>query len=341
MQGNETPRRSQASGLNLPSRNQTLPAVEQRTLEQLLGLPNQSNSPHNWPNNALNSTGINVAQGSDLVLRPDKVSHIIHNWKVRFSGESRGMSVDNFLYRVEALTNQTLNGNFEILCDHISTLFDAKANDWFWRYHRSVPSIKWPDLCSALRKQYKDSRTDIDLREMIRDRKQKCNENFDAFYESVIDISDRLVEPLSENILVEILRRNLLPEIQHEILNLKIYSVSELRDICRRREFFLQDIGRRQNLIKSVPFVKRQIHELDEEPAPPEEDEISAIALACWNCRQPGHRYQDCLEDRQVFCYGCGMANVYKPKCTNCSSKNFKSSALKSAHRQNQSTGTD
>lgn len=155
---------------------------------------------------------------------------------MKFSADLRGMSVDNFIYRVEALTNQTLNGNFDLLCNHISTLFDA--NDWFWRYHQSVQSIKWSLLRDALRKYYKDSRTDIDLREMIRDRKQKGNENFDSFYELIIEISDRLSEPLSERVLVEILRRNLLPEIQHEILNFKVNTVSELRDICRRREFF-------------------------------------------------------------------------------------------------------
>ena len=94
---------------------------------------------------------------------------------------------------------------------------------------------------------------------MIRDRKQKMGESFDEFYEAVVNISDRLTEPLSENILVEILRRNLLPEIQHEILNLTIKSVSDLRDVCRRREFFLQDVSRKQTFPK--PFVRKQVHE--------------------------------------------------------------------------------
>lgn len=261
---------------------------------------------------------------------------------MKFSGDLRGMSVDNFIYRVEALTNQTLNSNFDLLCDHISTLFDGKANDWFWRYHQSAQTIKWPQLREALRKQYKDTRTDIDLREMIRDRKQKYNENFDTFYEAVIEISDRLSEPLSEKILVEILRRNLLPEIQHEILILKVKSVSELRDICRRREFFLQDIRTKQNLPKTFPFVKKQIHEIEEDSFP-EEENVSGISLVCWNCRKSGHRYQDCLEDRQVFCYGCGLAKVYKSNCVKCNSnsKNLPPCALKSAHNRNQSTSTE
>lgn len=106
--------------------------MEQQSLEGLLGLPS-SNTNMNRGNLSFNNSGSNLSS-----IRPDKIGHIIHNWKIRFSGELRGMSVDNFLYRVEALTIQTLNGNFNLLCDHISTLFDGKANDWFWRYHHSV-----------------------------------------------------------------------------------------------------------------------------------------------------------------------------------------------------------
>lgn len=38
--------------------------------------------------------------------------HIINNWKVKFIEDSRGMSVNNFLYRIDALTRQTLNEKF-------------------------------------------------------------------------------------------------------------------------------------------------------------------------------------------------------------------------------------
>ncbi|KAI8118689.1 hypothetical protein CVS40_9622 [Lucilia cuprina] len=287
-----------------------LPSVEQQTLEQLLGLPSNRDSTGNVQpaasNGRLNSNAADLSHSSDSFFRPDKVGHIIHNWKIRFSGDHKGMSVDNFIYRVEALTTQTLDGNFELLCRHISTLFDSKATEWFWRYHRSVNEIRWPDLCNALRHQYKDSRTDVDFREMIRDRKQHHGESFDSFYDAIVEISDRLSTPLQENVLVEILRRNLLPEIQHEILNIPIYSVTHLRDICRRREFFMMDIGKRQVVNKSINF-RRQVHELEQDDIEPlTEEDISAISLICWNCQKNGHRYQDCLEDRNVFCYGCG-----------------------------------
>lgn len=86
-------------------------------------------------------------------------------------------------------------------------------------------NLSWNDLCNDLRKQYGDSRTDVDIRELIRDRKQRNGENFDNLYESVVELTDRLKEPITDDTLVEILRRNLVPEIQHEILNVKISSL--------------------------------------------------------------------------------------------------------------------
>lgn len=307
--------------------------LENQTLEQLLGLNNSTSSqlPTGQANRPLNGFRNEVSNFYDL--RPEKVGYTIHNWRIKFSGDSKGMSVENFLYRVEALTRQTLNGNFSLLCDHISMLFESKASCWFWRYHKMTRVIVWPDLCSALRRQFKDSRTDVDLREIIRDRKQKLNENFDDFYDAIVEVSDRLTDPLDDKVLIEILRRNFLPEIQHEILNIHIESVSKLRDICRRREFFLQNIGRKHLYTTSV-VQRKQVNEIvEEEENPPSQEEISAIVLTCWNCEGTGHRWHDCLEERRVFCYGCGQPNVFNPKCVKCKQKNFQPSALNSARK--------
>lgn len=329
---------------------QTLPDVEQRTFEQLLGLPGAAESRLNISHgpdmsqtgNALNRSDVSGSNtASDLLFRPDKVSQIMLNWRLKFSGTAGGLTVDKFIYRVEALTKQTLGGNFSILCGNAAVLFDGKANDWFWRFHEYNANFQWSDLCRSLRQQYQDSRTDIDIREMIRDRKQRANETFDTFYESVLELVDRLHEPLSDRTLVEILRRNLLPEIQHEILNISVDSVSQLRGICRRREFFLQDMRRKHGInitvTKSNQFHKRLSEvKLTEEPEPEVlqyEEDVSEISLMCWNCREPGHRYHDCVAERTIFCYGCGTPQVYKPNCLKCckNSKNLPGVAPQSA----------
>lgn len=328
---------------NSPRQMHTLPAVEERTFREIFGisLNTSQNNGHLNTSRSLPATS-NQSASSDLSSRPDKVLHIMSNWRIKFTGNSCGLSVENFIYRIESLTMQTLQGDFDLLCRNASSLFEGKAADWFWRYHRSVPLVSWSDLCRALRQQYSDSRSDVDIRELIRDRKQKLGESFDNFHDSVVELTDRLKEPLSNGMLVEILRRNLLPEIQHEILNLKITSIQELRDICRRREFFLQDLKRKHGsgLSKPIP-VGKKVYGLDEvvvgddsESLSEENEQISSLSLTCWNCHQEGHRYQDCLSERTIFCYGCGAVDTYKPSCKRCNPKNCRFGAQTGAPKR-------
>lgn len=338
-------------------RNNTT-GIEDQSMDQLLGLPppnNRNNNGNNAQNYPSNVRAVDSGLSGDLSVRPDRISQIINNWRLKFSGSSSSLSVDAFIYRIEALTRQTLRGDFEVLCDNASALFDGKASDWFWRHHQSVRRIRWPELCSALRSQYRDTRTDMDYRELIRDRKQRPGENFDTFYESIVELTDRLETPLSESSLAEILRRNLLPDIQHEILNIRIISVEQLRDICRKREFFLHDIRKRVAPQRPLGFPKRvsELVQLSEEELESGvqnlDHEVCELGLTCWNCGEIGHRYQECMSERTVFCYGCGASNIYKPSCRKCNpSKNVQKGAQQSARKQGQnrksvdhSTNTD
>ncbi|XP_059223172.1 uncharacterized protein LOC131996977 [Stomoxys calcitrans] len=99
---------------------------------------------------------------------------------------------------------------------------------------------------------------------------------------------------------------------------MSISSVGQLREICRRREFFLQDMSRKHGFSGSRHnhFSKRaaevEFNEVNE-PELLEFEEVSEVSSVCWNCRHTGHRYQECLADRSVFCYGCELCTE---KCT-------------------------
>lgn len=45
------------------------------------------------------------------------------------------------------------------------------------------------------------------------------------------------------------------------------------------------------------------------------------IIPRCWNCDQLGHYFEDCLQERTIFCYGCGAKNTYKPQCVKCQNR--------------------
>lgn len=79
------------------------------------------------------------------------------NWRITFSENPNGLSVENFICRVKALTVQTLQGDFDLLCRNVSSLFEAKAADWFCRWHGSVSRGSWTDLCITLNSCFRTS----------------------------------------------------------------------------------------------------------------------------------------------------------------------------------------
>ncbi|XP_051860062.1 uncharacterized protein LOC127565466 [Drosophila albomicans] len=303
---------------------QSSPARQQQhqSFEQLFGISNRDGVDRRNPVPEMVAPQAEFREMHNL--RPDRISQTIYNWKVRFSGHS-SMTVEDFLYRVEALTNQTLGGDFEMLARYASNLFEGSASEWFWRYHRSVTRVRWIDLSIALRAQFSDGRTDLEIRTAISHRKQKPNETFDNFYEAIVNLADRLEQPMSEQSLLEVLRANLLIEVQHELLYVPINNVVQLRQFVRKRERFLLSTTR------SIPATRRfgprpQINEVSVQAelatgSDREEDEsfaVEAVIISCWNCRKPGHHYQDCKAERTVFCYGCGDADTYRPSCRKC-----------------------
>lgn len=46
------------------------------------------------------------------------------------------------------------------------------------------------------------------------------------------------------------------------------------------------------------------------------------VPITCWNCKESGHSFADCIAARTIFCYGCGAENVYRPNCSRCKTGN-------------------
>ncbi|KAL7723504.1 hypothetical protein ACLKA6_008432 [Drosophila palustris] len=134
---------------------------------------------------------------------------------------------------------------------------------------------------------------------------------------------------MSEQALLEVLRANLLPDIQHEILHVPIDNIVQLRQVVCTRERFIKTIAPNSSSTPRV-VVRRHISEVtvqtgndsDSEEEESVNPDIEALTLSCWNCGKNGHRYQDCVAERTIFCYGCGKRDTYRPSCPKCGSKN-------------------
>lgn len=268
----------------------------------------------------------------------EKVLNIIRNWRLKFTGYDNGMAVEEFIYRVNILTLNNLAGDFQVLCRHAHSLFEGKALEWYWRYHRQNDDINWTDLTNAMKRQYKADYKDFDVLDDIRRRRQKANENFDEYLDVISAMTDKLKTPISDADLCEMILRNLKPEIRHELLHLNIASVANLRGAVRKHEKFMKDV----HMMDQRKITKGRIAELidqdkdmNDSGETETDDEICAIRndVKCWNCDQTGHTFMDCMEIRRVFCYGCGVKDTYKPTCPNCSRK-IQGNGLKDVRRK-------
>lgn len=285
---------------------------------------NSHDANRNQSNRTLNSDDFS------RTMRPDRVTFTIQNWNIQFDGSCNGLSVDEFLYRIRTLTREHLNDNFAHICKNLPILLNGKAKEWYWRYHKSVESIQWNEFCGALRGQFKDLRSDFDLKEAIRGRKMRPGESFDSFYDSICAIADKLRQSIPEEEMVEILIRNLRPEIRHELLYVPIFTIGHLRKLVQMRENLLN--SQRAQFSSHNVSGRRNVAELCQDEEATEDIRPDAFVDAikrdpstvkCWNCDEIGHYWDDCLKDRTVFCYGCGTRKVYKPQCVRCSSKKF------------------
>lgn len=265
-------------------------------------------------------------------LNADRITSIIRNWNLEFDGSLTGLNVEEFLYRLRVLTKDNFNNDFSMVCRNLHILLSGKARDWYWRYHKKVENIEWSAFCDALRYQYREFKSCFDIREEIRNRKQKPGECFDSFFESVSAIMDKLPTPMSELELIEILARNLRPEIRQELLYVPIHSISHLRKLIQMRENFLSEEHVRKNFISRSlnQYVPRRIAGITdsnkEDCSEPAENFVEAIQKSeiiskCWNCEEVGHHWENCLRERTIFCYGCGAKQVYKPNCSKCAEK--------------------
>jgi len=262
---------------------------------------------------------------------PKKAATIIKSWNVQFNGLLSGPTVEKFIYQINTLTRDCLNGNFDLLCDHSYLLFVDDASNWYWRFRSGIRNdrVKWDELCIALKEEFKEARTETELTDLVRDRMQRENEPFDTFYRDVLRRADRLRYGLSNRELLGILQRNLRPEIRQQLFMVKVESVSHLRSLCQRYENLFQNSQKPRFGAKAFP---KHINEIacssQASDTVMKEEELCALGeskLICWNCRKGNHRYIDCLEPRTNFCFGCGAPNMYKPNCPKCNpSENLK-----------------
>jgi len=156
-------------------RNQTVDYnTIQEMIKQTVNTDISSISIHNRPqsnNRQVSDMNRESSSLSSASIHSRQTVDIMQKCGVHFDGSIEGLGVDEFIYRIKVLTNETLGSDLTIMCKNMHVLFTGKTRSWSWRYHKQVDRIVWSNICASLRQQYKNYRLDFMSMELIRARK--------------------------------------------------------------------------------------------------------------------------------------------------------------------------
>lgn len=280
-------------------------------------------------------------------IAPSRPSIAPYKWNISFTGSNNKESVNSFLERVELLREArgvTKNELFNSACD----LFKGPAWTWFLNCKSRVNN--WDELVVKLKEDFLPYFYDDDLEREINSRTQGQNERVSLFISSMEGLFNRLTHKPDEQVIVNRIRRNLLPFFISNLALHKPKTIAELTDLCRHleesrvwSERYRPPPTFRNNLLEpdlSCPYESgssfRPKSHSSNPSLPPRSSgayknfdfrnraqNVSVLSnVRCWNCDEVGHRFNSCPMKRQLFCFGCGMRNVTKASCQNCSPKN-------------------
>lgn len=205
------------------------------------------------------------------------------------------------------------------------------ASKWFYRYRRMYRNLNWQQLKVDMITHFRGTDTEESLWCKIANRRQGDRETFDKFYNSLLDLQDRISRRFSDDEMIGILRQNVKFDIKKCLVAYNTTNLTEFVNKCRLTDKLLHP----QLYYEHAPY-SRKVAEIEsdvcvEEPSLEVEafstkrpQNLNALAnLKCWNCDNFGHGYQTCEEPRKMFCYWCGHKNSTCKTCPNCNS-NFR-----------------
>lgn len=242
----------------------------------------------------------------------------LYKWGVTFDGSTKRESVNSFLQRVEEL-RIARNTSKEMLYQSAVDLFTGQGILWYRSIRDTVTD--WDSLAAALKQDFLPPDYDDELWIEIRNRTQGQHEKIVIFLAAMKNLFSRLTHNPSEEQMLRILRKNILPAYQVHIALKDVDTVDELGKLCKK----LEDVN--SNLQRSRPQLKQNIASLEPDLAcavqvndycKSKHIRSKHVAeLKCWSCNQTGHIKRDCTKQskNKIYCHGCGKPGVIKPNC--------------------------
>lgn len=267
----------------------------------------------------------------------------IEHWKLSFSGDSKSVSVENFLYKLKKIATREGVSDADLLRD-IHLILEGQASDWFFTYVDEF--VDWKDFDDKIRYRFGNPNQDQGIRLKIQERKQQRGESFSAFVSEIERLNKMLSKPLSNRRKFEVVWDNMRHHYRSKIATIDVRDLDHL--IKLNHGIDAVDPGFQYS---SEMRNQRNVHHVDcnlsdEVSDEPEEIDVirtmdvrnqrnqtnrnttsetpqKAAQNICWNCRKLGHNWRDCKEAKAIFCFGCGNLGRTIRSCPKCSGSRY------------------
>lgn len=217
--------------------------------------------------------------------------------RISFDGKT---CVREFITSVE---EYFLYKNFDenFLVGSFSDLLTGTAAKWFRSIRIRVSS--WTTLKSELLNRFDKPEFDYHLEYEMRTRKQRSNESLPDFITDILDMSSRLANPTFENVLITIIKHNMLPIYTPFLFGKSIDTIEQFIRISKELEILVNR--------KPVKEIKQNFHAVE-------------TKLSCLKCKSTDHTYKECTEILGPVCFKCHKRGVLTKNCDTCHSDNIK-----------------
>lgn len=243
-------------------------------------------------------------------------------WGLTFSGDKKSLSINAFLEKVEEL-RVARNVSEAVLLDSGIDLFTGRAYQFYLTCRKEVKS--WEGLVQMFREEYQPPDYNEKLFEEIKRRTQGPEESIGIYLALMAGYFKRLTCPISEEVKLKILLRNIAPFYQRQLCLVEVTSISHLRDLCRKIEakreavenFSAPPTRRAHVLEPDLAYVgvegvsNEEVMRMDVPPT-------TSAGVVCFRCNQPGHRAIGCAM-RKKICFKCKAEGYTVRTCPKCS----------------------
>jgi hypothetical protein len=255
--------------------------------------------------------------------------NVVHKWRIEFRGDENGISLNDFISQVEHFQKAEAVSDAE-LRDSVIHLLKGQALTWYRAFHNEYPS--WPDLKYALRKEFLPGAYQHYLRQEIEARVQGEDEKFSVFLASMEMLFKNLAYPISEAEKIDILRRNMHPELAEKFAVFSIRSIPELSSIVKNLESVRYAAQRRNSQMcrplepafstPQKPRFVRKVHLVEQDEDSAEDDQVAAVERYVKRSENRRSASKSTAPDAQTETPELsGTANREVLKCWNCEEK--------------------